>query len=310
MYTYTTQLPYIGYLLEVRDDSDPLILILGNSGLGSTAIHQLSVGYKPRRPKGLTTFNAEQNFSLTTDAVSMSRSYNLTTGVTTLRPENINGNWQAWGNISYGKSVGEKRYFRITTTTDYRYHHSVDLSSIDGTAASKRNTVHNLSIGETLKGDFRLHDWNITATTHATWRHATSPTEVFHTVNAWDYNYRNIRAHRPQPIILPTSPTMTKQMLKNLDLNTELTMWSRRGYTDRSMDEDCLIWNACVTYAFGHLKQWILKVDGVDILHQRSNVRIFLNAQGRTETWYKTIPSYWMLHLMFQFKKPPKKRNT
>ena len=294
-YQLQAQLPYIGYLLEVRDDSDPLILILGNSGLGSTAIHQLSVGYKPRRPKGLTTFNAEQNFSLTTDAVSMSRSYNLTTGVTTLRPENINGNWQAWGNISYGKSVGEKRYFRITTTTDYRYHHSVDLSSIDGTAASKRNTVHNLSIGETLKGDFRLHDWNITATTHATWRHATSPTEVFHTVNAWDYNY---------------GMTLTKQMLKNLDLNTELTMWSRRGYTDRSMDEDCLIWNACVTYAFGHLKQWILKVDGVDILHQRSNVRIFLNAQGRTETWYKTIPSYWMLHLMFQFKKPPKKRNT
>ena len=31
-----------------------------------------------------------------------------------------------------------------------------------------------------------------------------------------------------------------------------------------------------------------------------------MNAQGRTETWYKTIPSYWMFSLQCQFKKEPR----
>jgi hypothetical protein len=73
------------------------------------------------------------------------------------------------------------------------------------------------------------------------------------------------------------------------------------------MNDDELIWNATVSYTFGRLKQWTVKVEGVDMLRHRSSVRHTMNAQGRTETWYKTIPSYWMLRLQYQFKKPPKK---
>lgn len=96
--------------------------------------------------------------------------------------------------------------------------------------------------------------------------------------------------------------------MKNLDLDTEMMMWSHRGYTDATMNDDNLIWNISLSYAFGRLAQWIVRAEGRDILRQQSNVRHTMNAQGRTETWFRTIPSYWMLSLQYQFKKEPKKR--
>ena len=124
-------------------------------------------------------------------------------------------------------------------------------------------------------------------------RYNTSPPLHFKTINAWDYNY---------------GLKLTKQLVKNLDLDTEMMTWSRRGYSDPNMNSDELIWNASLAYAFGKLGQWVVKLEGRDMLRRQSSVRQTVNAQGRTETWYKTIPSYWMMHLIYQFKKAPKKR--
>lgn len=292
-YTYESSLPYIGYLLDVRDDSDPQTVILGNGYLGSTEYHRLSLIYRPRQIKNQKVFNYSVNAELTQNATSMRRSYDLQTGVTTIQPENVNGNRSMWGSISYGRPVDKGKCLRINTTTDFRYHHSVDYSAIGTQSTATKSTVHNLTVAETLKGEYRLHDWYVSATTHASWRRSTSPSDIFLQISAWDYNYVF---------------SLSRTQLRNFDIKTDLMMWSRRGYTDRSMNDNSLIWNASVGYVFGHLKQWILKVEGVDILHQRSSIRLTMNAQGRTEAWYKTIPSYWMLRLQYQFKKPPRKR--
>lgn len=40
---------------------------------------------------------------------------------------------------------------------------------------------------------------------------------------------------------------------------------------------------------------------------QRSSVRRTLTAQGRTETWYNTVPSYFMVRLMYRIHVLPKR---
>lgn len=45
-----------------------------------------------------------------------------------------------------------------------------------------------------------------------------------------------------------------------------------------------------------------------DLLHQLSNTTYEVNAQGRTETWYRVIPNYVMLRVAWQFNKNPKKK--
>ena len=292
--SFSPNLPEMSFLLDVCDDSDPLNVVLGNPDLVRTDNYNLSMAFRPQLT-GQKTINITVDGRMTRNAIAMSRSYDLKTGVTTFRPENINGNWSVWSSASYSRPVKHGSHLQFGTTTEFSYHHSVDYSSIGTQPTTMRSTVHNLTVGEILKGEYHLYDWYVAATTHASWHRATSPSENFLPISAWDYNY---------------GVTLTKPLLKKLDLNTELMMWSRRGYTDHSMNDDCLIWNATLGYSFGRLKEWTVKVNGVDILRQRSNVRLIMNAQGRTETWYRTIPSYWMVHLMYQFKRPPKKRTS
>jgi len=93
----------------------------------------------------------------------------------------------------------------------------------------------------------------------------------------------------------------------DLKINTDLTIYSRRGYNDASMNDDNLVWNADVTKSFLKSKNLILKLEGFDLLHQLDNVRTEVNAQGRTETWYNVVPSYVMLHLIYRLNVLPKK---
>ena len=44
------------------------------------------------------------------------------------------------------------------------------------------------------------------------------------------------------------------------------------------------------------------------LLHQLSNTQYSVNAQGRTETWYRSLPHYVMAHLVYHRNKNPKKK--
>ena len=50
-----------------------------------------------------------------------------------------------------------------------------------------------------------------------------------------------------------------------------------------------------------------LSLEGHDLLHQLSSTQYSVNAQGRTETWYRVIPNYVMLRVAWQFNRSPKK---
>ncbi|MCI6250941.1 MAG: hypothetical protein MR641_06925 [Bacteroidales bacterium] len=90
-------------------------------------------------------------------------------------------------------------------------------------------------------------------------------------------------------------------------VSTDATMYSRRGYADKSFNTDNFIWNIRVAKNF--LKgQLTIMVDGFDILGNISNVRQTLNAQGRTETWHMSIPCYMMLHAIYRLSKAPKRK--
>ena len=83
-------------------------------------------------------------------------------------------------------------------------------------------------------------------------------------------------------------------------------MYSRRGYSDSTMNTNELVWNARLSKRLmkGNLT---IMFDGFDILNKLSNVRRYINAQGRSETFYNVIPSYSLLHVIYRFNKTPKK---
>ena len=52
----------------------------------------------------------------------------------------------------------------------------------------------------------------------------------------------------------------------------------------------------------------IARIEAFDLLHQLSSTQYTVNAQGRTETWYRSLPHYVMAHLVYHWNKNPKKK--
>lgn len=91
----------------------------------------------------------------------------------------------------------------------------------------------------------------------------------------------------------------------NFQLSTDLTLFTRRGYTDEALNTDNFVWNARLTYRA--LKgKLLLMLDGYDILHDLSNVSYTMNAQARTEIYRTVLPRYFMFHVQWRFNSNPK----
>ncbi|WP_294480666.1 outer membrane beta-barrel protein [uncultured Bacteroides sp.] len=285
--------PTVTYLLDIRDDSDPLNIFLGNAELHNSHTHTTELRFRKNNQKKQSNFSFYSGFRYTKNAIAMGLTYNRETGVRTTQPDNINGNYAINHIINYGQALGKKQRWRIDTHTSIFYNHNVDLVGVEGATRSMRSVVNNLYLGQSLKLDYRLSSkFNIGAKAECNWTYATSRREDFNTIRATDFNY---------------GLTSQVELPWKLQLSTDLTQYSRRGYEDPEMNKDELVWNARLSKSCmkGNLT---FMFDGFDILGNLSNVRRTLNAQGRTESYYNVIPRYAMLHVIYKLNIQPKKK--
>lgn len=291
-YQLSSSSPELTNLVNITDNVDPLNVMLGNPDLKNSHSHNIHFSYMKFQMEHARAVNVNIGYHIDQNAVAMGFVYDKTTGIRTSKPENVNGNWGINANLSYNGTIDRKGYLTLSNNTSADKSVDVDLISIAGASASSRSTVHNLSMTEKLGLDFR-RDTKIMLGTQFTcnWNHATSRRDDFNTINAFDFNYG-----------------MTGQIELPLEMqfSTDITMFSRRGYQDKQMNTDKLVWNARLSKRLfrGNL---ILMADGFDILHNLSNVQRILNAQGRTETTYNVVPRYIMLHAVYRFNSGPRK---
>jgi len=290
-YTYS-DIPYMPYFLNVRDDSNPLAIILGNANLKNTRSHQLSMHYDIQWTSQKSMYwNAD--YSTTQNALAMGNVYNKSTGISIYTPDNVNGNWKTFGELNYTLPLDKAKLVMFSTYSKVDFSKSVDLTTVSGDTTSSRNKVGTLYATQSFKVDYQINSKvTVGAKVKGVWTHATSTRKDFTTINAADFNYGvNGQVELPW----------------NLQFSTDLTEFSRRGYESSSMNTNELVWNARLAkrYLHGNL---VFMVDGFDILGNLSNVRRVLNGQGRTESYYNVIPRYVMLHAVYRLNIQPKKK--
>ena len=139
---------------------------------------------------------------------------------------------------------------------------------------------------------YSLKDFNISIKADVSWNCLYGNRQIFTDVKSWDIAY-GIRSRF--------------KFVWDIDFNTDLMMFTRCGYNDKSLNESNLLWNVHFSRSILNNKKLILKLDGIDILHNLSNVRVVMNEQGRTETWYNTLPNYMIVRLVYLFSKKPSK---
>jgi hypothetical protein len=72
------------------------------------------------------------------------------------------------------------------------------------------------------------------------------------------------------------------------------------------MNTNDLVCNASLSKTF--IKQLTVRLEAFDIFRQLKSTNYVLTASTRTETWRRSLPSYLMLHLAWQWSRLPKKK--
>jgi hypothetical protein len=291
-YTHTTAAPSLVYRLDFKDDTDPLNITLNNANLKNTTNQQLSLTFKKEKTKHQIMFSTDLNGFLTQHALAMGFVYDTKTGIRTTRPDNVNGNWNIGGGTHYTRCLDAKDLLSFEGHTGYEYVHSVDLTGTTDGRGVERSVVHNVNLNEELGLNYKIGQNKVGLKGKVAWSDITSGRANFQNMNVWDFQY---------------GVTGLWNLPLKLQMSTDLTMFSRRGYELNSMNTNDLVWNARLSRTFlnGNLTCF---VDGFDILGNLSNIYRSVNAQGRTETRYNVVPRYVMLHVIYRLNVQPKNK--
>ena len=88
---------------------------------------------------------------------------------------------------------------------------------------------------------------------------------------------------------------------QNVQFSTNLSMSSRRGYSDPQFNTNELLWNAQVSMSFLKKNALTISFRMYDILHEQSNVSRSISAISRSDSEDNSIYSYCMFHLIYKF---------
>lgn len=282
--------PDLNSLVSVVDDKDPMNTIYGNPDLKNTTIHDVYLTYS-NFLKGQRTVSANLTYSYSKNAVIMGYSYDRNTTKKISRPENISGRWNTQMSLGFSSPVDKQKKITLYTNTNATYVNSVDLFGEDQTYRVMKYKVKSLYLTENLRAEMRYDKWSVGLKGVATWTHSDSERKDFETVNVVDFNY---------------GMTGRVELPWGMEINTDLTMFSRRGYTSADMNTNELVWNMRIAKKMmdGNLS---VMLDGFDLLGQLSSLRNVITAEGRTETWNNVIPRYALLHVVYRFNVNKKK---
>ncbi|MDR4001097.1 MAG: hypothetical protein Q3X12_07800 [Hallella sp.] len=282
-------------LLSIRDDANPLVVRLGNPDLKAyTSQSKFEAEYKDIR-SARHNFYVSGFYAYLHNKVSEAVSFNPATGVYTYRPESVHGSYdiKVKGGIFY--TLDNNKYWTVESNADALFTHWLDHMMLSGDTESHVNAVNTLTLHDNAYIQYNKGTLNIRATGDIRWRHSEGKMYDFETLNATDFQY-GLSARYTLPRL-------------NTTLSADGNMYSRRGYGSSELNTDDFVLNASISQPF--LKgKFIARIEAFDILHQLSNTQYTVNAQGRTETCYRSLPHYVMAHLVYHWNRQSSKRKA
>jgi len=284
-YRGTTSQPSISQLLDITDNSDPLNISMGNPGLKPSFTQNFRLFYNnfvQNHNKGIMTF---VNFSTTNNSISNKVTYDEKTGGRITRPENINGNWNAMGAFMFNCSLDSAGIWNINTGAHANYNNYVSYLSLDKKSDSQKNTTRSITWRQNLSFSYR-NDWaEFSLDGTLTYNKAKNKLQPTSNLETWQFSY---------------GPSMTLTAPWGTSLNSSLSINSRRGYNDSSMNTDEFVWNAQLSQGFLKGKPLTIMLQFYDILRQQSTFSRAISATSRTDTEYNAINSYAMFHVVYR----------
>ena len=289
-YTRKVTSPDMVDMVDFTDALDPLNIRKGNPDLKDADSENMRLYFNQMLNKSHHKQHGYGiNATINRNSLAYGYSYDRTTGVKTGKMYNVMGNADYSVFQNFSTDFAKFNCMNVKNNTSLSYTRSADMLSSDD-VLPKKNIVNAYGVMETVSIGYNHSLFSLSGEVNANWKRFTSAQVGFVPFNALNMRY---------------TFSGKFNLSSKLAINTDFNIYSRRGYTESSMNTNNYVWNARILYKMmrGSL---LLMLDGFDILHNLSNVNYTVNAQARTETYTGVVPSYFMFHIQWKFNKAPK----
>ena len=292
--------PSITQLLDIYDDTNPLNITMGNPGLKPSFTTNLNANFQMQRRMNFVTdsmgmsvpkaqrhwsFSSNVGFSRISNSVGNIVTYNEKTGGRITRPENINGNWNINGGGSFNINLDTLNRWDVSGSVRGSYSHHVQYVNLNRTAIPDRNVTHTYNLSPSVSLSFRNKWLNFSVNGNTTYARTENRLQASRNLSTWNFSYgANARI---------TFPWGT-------NLSTDAHMYSKRGYSDQTLNTNELIWNAQLSHSFLRGKKLTVMLQWYDILREQTNFTRTVNANGWTDREVNAITTYAMVHVSYR----------
>jgi len=295
-----TQQPNITQLLNIYDDTNPLNISMGNPGLKPSFTTNLSTNFQMQRAPKLVedslgfqvpkaqrhwSFSANASLRRTSNAIGNVVTYNESTGGRISRPENINGNWSTNGGGSFDLGLDTLNRWDVSGGITGSYNHQIGYVNLNRTAIPDRNVTHTYNFSPDVSLSFRNKWLSFSLNGRLTYARTENKLQASRNLTTWNFNYGG-----NTKITFPWGS----------NLSTDFHVYSKRGYSDETLNTNELIWNAQLSHSFLRGKKLTVMLQWYDILHEQTNFSRTVNANGWRDTEVNAITSYAMLHVSYR----------
>ena len=285
-YNGRTRQPSMTNLLDITDDSNPLVITKGNPGLKPSFSHNIMADFN--------TFNAERQqgiyswlwFSATRNSIDNKTTYDNQTGVRTTMPMNINGNWNGGGGVGFNTGLGAKKLFNFGIDLGGDYQRHVGFYNSDDADSDTKTVTRSINLDGGLDFSYRTDQLSIALNSRLMYANAKNDLNAMSNRNTYDFSYG--------AELEWTAPWGTT-------LTTDIGMSSRRGYAQSEMNTNELLWNAQLSHSFLRARALTVMLEVNDILGQQTNISRTIDALQRTDARHNAIYQYGMLRVIYKF---------
>lgn len=294
-------------------DSDPLNIQLGNDQLETSFKHRFLVNYKLGWKQHNQYLRFDGGLNIHQNQIVRGQTYDPKTGVTYHRFENVRGNWDSWGQLSFGRMLDAKKRLWLEARLGPSYDHNVGIARIFTTSTnlpsseeecedSGKSTVKGWNLSGYAQLRYTLKKLTLSGYVRygTSWKRYTIPARGIQTRFHPITTHYGLSGQYELPILRGSDG-------RGLQVATDAVLYVKRGLGDKSMDTNDFVWNASIAKSLWK-NQFVVKLEGFDLLNQLCNIYSTVNAQGRVETWRNMVPSFVMLHLEWHFSRLPKNK--
>lgn len=290
-YGITSNIPNINYFVTYPDKSDPQHIILGNDKLREGTKQVIGTWgeryFTKETEKGkiTRTISGSFFFNHSTKDVTNYTTYNRKTGVMTIKPVNVSGNWDGKLNVSFNTPLDVSQHFWIETSTEEAILRTKTFVTAENEEMPKPN-------------DNRLHTYSLSVKPRIKYNSVDASIKYEATLednhgSYFSVNNKELWQHHIEG-------KLTSYLPWDITLDAEVKYHNYAGYLSGKR-ENWLMLNFAIERVFLKGKNLSAEFAVHDLLNQENGFLQQYSATALTRSYCNTLGRFALLTLRYYF---------